>query len=122
MQGAYFLFQVVQVFLVTTITSAASGAISQLLEDPMSAREILSENLPKSSNFYVSYFILQGLAMSATRIVNMPALYHALAGRAQSPRLMSRRYHRLRTVYWGTVFPVFTNMGVIGIPPASLLP
>jgi hypothetical protein len=30
------------------------------------------------------------------------------------PRLRSARYHRLRKVHWGSVYPVFTNMGVIG--------
>lgn len=27
---------------------------------------------------------------------------------------MAKRYHRLRAVHWGAVYPVFTNMGVIG--------
>jgi hypothetical protein len=119
-QNSYFIFQVVQVFLVTTITSAASAAFTQILENPMEIRELLSENLPKASNFYVSYFILQGLAMSSTRIVHLMSLFRVglMAHSGKNPRMMWKRYHRLRVIHWGAVYPVFTNMGVIGMFPS----
>ena len=124
-QNAYFVFQVVQVFLITTLTSAASAAFTQILEDPLSARKLLSQNLPKASNFYISYFILQGLAMSATRIVHLGSIFrHQLMGNSGgNPRIITKRYHRLRKIHWGSVYPVFTNMGVIGSsnPPLSQL-
>jgi len=115
-QNAYFVFQVVQVFLVTTLTSAASGAIESILQNPGSARTLLSQNLPKASNFYVSYFILQGLAMSATRMAHLGSIVrHQFNGSSgKNPRQMAAKYHRLRRVHWGAVYPVFTNMGVIG--------
>ena len=47
-QNTYFVFQVVQVFLVTTLTSAASAAITAVIEDPTSAESVLSANLPKA--------------------------------------------------------------------------
>ena len=116
-QNAYFVFQVVQVFLVTTITSAASTVIKDLINDPMSAQTLLSQNLPKASNFYVSYFILQGLAMSATRMVHLGSIFRhqLLASVGRNPRLMARKHHRLRVVHWGAIYPLFTNMGVIAI-------
>jgi hypothetical protein len=106
----------VQVFLITTLTSAASSAITQIISNPLSARSLLSQNLPKASNFYISYFILQGLAMSATRIVHAASLvrHQLLANSPGNPRLISAKYHRLRRIHWGSVYPVFTNMGVIG--------
>ncbi|KAI9643705.1 hypothetical protein NHQ30_008328 [Ciborinia camelliae] len=122
-QSAYFVFQVVQVFLVTTITSAASAAFEKILENPTSVRSLLSQNLPKSSNFYVSYFILQGLAMSATRLVQLPALIrHLMFQNEQNPRLMINKWHRIRVVHWGAVYPVFTNMGVIAITYSLISP
>jgi hypothetical protein len=116
-QNSYFIFQVVQVFLITTLTSAASSAILQVIEDPILIRSLLSQNLPKASNFYISYFILQGLAMSATRIAHVGSLwrYHVTPYASGNPRLISKRYHRLRVIHWGAVYPVFTNMGVIGM-------
>lgn len=105
-----------QVFLVTTLTSAVSGAIGDIIRNPLSAKDLLSANLPKSSNFYVSYFILQGLAMSATRMVHLGSLFRhqIMANTGDNPRLKSRKFHRLRVIHWGAIYPVFTNMGVIG--------
>ena len=57
---SFFWFQVIQVFLVTTMTSAASSAVPTILEDPGSIPNLLATSLPKASNFYVSYIILQG--------------------------------------------------------------
>jgi len=115
-QSSYFVFQVVQVFLVTTLTSAASAAITQIIKDPLSARDLLSKNLPTASNFYISYFILQGLALSATRIVHLLSIFrHQLMPYAGGcPRVIAAKYHRLRKIHWGAVYPVFTNMAVIG--------
>ncbi|KAB8292921.1 hypothetical protein EYC80_007286 [Monilinia laxa] len=122
-QSTYFVFQVVQVFLVTTITSAASAAFEKILENPTSVRSLLSQNLPKSSNFYVSYFILQGLAMSATRLLQLPALIrHLMFQNEQNPRLMINKWHKIRVVHWGAVYPVFTNMGVIAITYSLISP
>lgn len=123
-QNAYFVFQVVQVFLVTTLTSAVSGAIQNVIKDPTSTPKLLSQNLPKASNFYVSYFILQGLAMSSTRLVHLGSIFRhqfmAMAG--GKPRLIARKYHRLRIIHWGSIYPVFTNMGVIAISYALIAP
>jgi hypothetical protein len=120
-QSSYFVFQVVQVFLVTTLTSAASAAITDIIKNPLSVRELLSDNLPKASNFYISYFLLQGLAMSATRIVHLLSIFrHQLMPYAGgNPRLIAAKYHRLRKIHWGAVYPVFTNMAVIGSSPLS---
>ncbi|RDW77984.1 hypothetical protein BP5796_05836 [Coleophoma crateriformis] len=122
-QQSYFIFQVVQVFLITTLTSAASAALTEILENPMSARTLLSQNLPKSSNFYVSYFILQGLAMSATRIVHLSTLVRLHILKApDNPAFVSKRWHRLRPTHWGSIYPVFTNMGVIAISYSCIAP
>jgi hypothetical protein len=116
-QNSYFVFQVVQVFLVTTLTSAASAALTDIIKDPTSAQKVLSANLPKASNFYVSYFILQGLAMSATRIVHLGSLirHQLMAYSGGNPRVITKRYHHLRLIHWGAIYPVFTNMAVIGL-------
>jgi calcium permeable stress-gated cation channel len=115
-QNAYMVFQVVQVFLITTLTSAASAAFTQVLENPTSATTLLSANLPKASNFYVSYFILQGLATSASNLVHFFALFRhqILRNSSDNPRILSKKWHRLRRIHWGGIFPVYTNMAVIG--------
>lgn len=123
-QNSYFVFQLVQVFLITTLTSAASAALTQIISDPLSLRSLLSKNLPKASNFYISYFILQGLAMSATRIVHLASIFRHgfMSHSGGNPRVISARYHRLRKIHWGSVYPVFTNMGIIAISYSLIAP
>jgi hypothetical protein len=116
-QSAHFCFQVVQVFLVTTITSAASAAVGQIIKDPLSAKDVLAQNLPKASNFYISYFLLQGLSMSSIAVVQIAGavIFKILVMFfATTPRRLFKRWTQLAGLSWGNVFPVFTNMAVIG--------
>jgi calcium permeable stress-gated cation channel len=62
-QTWYMAFQVNQVFLVTTFSSGAASSTAQIVTNPRAATTLLGENLPKASNFYISYFILQGLEL-----------------------------------------------------------
>ncbi|KAF0327437.1 duf221 domain-containing protein [Colletotrichum asianum] len=123
-QHAYFAFQVVQVFLVTTLTSAASAAFTQVLKDPLSAKDLLAENLPKASNFYISYILIQCLAVGAASLVRAfdVVRHHLLAKSFDNPRGLFRIWHRDRPIHWGAVFPVFTNMGVIAISYSCIAP
>ena len=116
-QNAYFVFQVVQVFLVTTLTSAASAAFADVIKNPLSAKDLLSQNLPKSSNFYLSYILVQCLAGGSWNMMHFIDLfrYHVLARKIEHPRRLSKNWFRLREIHWGAIFPVFTNMAVIGM-------
>ena len=116
-QNAYFVFQVVQVFLVTTLTSAASAAFTPILENPLSAKDLLSENLPKASNFYLSYILVQCLAAGANAMLHLLELvrHEVIARFSDNMRLRYKRFHKLRVVHWGAIYPVFTNMAVIGM-------
>ena len=115
-QNSYFAFQVVQVFLVTTLASAATSAVTKIINKPSSATSLLAENLPKASNFYIAYFILQGLSISSGALVQIVGLIlFKLLGRFldSTPRKIYQRWANLSGLGWGTVFPVFTNLVVI---------
>ena len=123
-QNFYFGFQVVQVFLVTTLSSAASAAVTKIIQKPASALNLLAINLPKASNFYISYFILQGLTISAGLLLQLVALLLArVLGKLldRTPRKMYRRWARLTALGWGTVFPIYANLCVIGMGLARLV-
>lgn len=116
-QNTYFVFQVVQVFLVTTISSSASAAVGQIIKDPSSVTSLLGQDLPKASNFYISYFILQGLTISSGAVLQLVGviLYRLLGKFLDStPRKMYKRFSSLAGLGWGTVFPVYTLLTVIG--------
>ncbi|KAL2787967.1 hypothetical protein BJX66DRAFT_268418 [Aspergillus keveii] len=124
-QTAHFCFQVVQVFLVTTISSAASAATAQIIQDPLSAKDLLAENLPKATNFYISYFLLQGLTTSSLAVVQiMSVLVFKLITTFfdGSPRRLYSQWAALSAISWGNVFPIFTNMGVIALTYSCIAP
>ncbi|KAI5286542.1 hypothetical protein KEM54_006694, partial [Ascosphaera aggregata] len=125
MQNANFCFQVVQVFLVTTLTSAASAVVSQIINDPLSIKNLLAQNLPKASNFYISYFLLQGLVLSTGAMVQPMGYVVYKLTRAffdSTPRKIYQRWSSLTHLSWGTVFPTFTNMAVIAITYSCIAP
>jgi hypothetical protein len=116
-QNYYFGFQIIQVFLVATLGAAASASIQGIIKDPSSATSLLSKSLPKASNFYLSYFILQGLGVFAGLLVGIaglvitPLLVKFLGS---TPRKIFLKWNHLASVQMGTVFPIYTNLLVIG--------
>lgn len=124
-QNAYFAFQVVQVFLVTTLASGIIAALSGIIKNPAGTPALLATSLPKASNFYVSYFILQGLAIGSGVIsqvvgfVIFTLLYKFLTS---TPRSMYNKWTNLSAISWGSVLPVFTNIAVIAITYSMIAP
>ena len=114
----------IQVFLITTFTSAAAAVASQIVSNPASAVQLLSKNLPKASNFYISYFILYGLAVSSKYLFNLMGLVGVfiLSKFAKTPRKKYTRYVTFSEPSWGAEYPVFTNLGVIALSYAAIAP
>ncbi|OQU94446.1 hypothetical protein CLAIMM_00801 [Cladophialophora immunda] len=122
---SYFWFQLIQVFLVTTMTSAASAAVPQIIKHPGSLTTLLAQNLPLASNFYISYFILQGLVFSSGQLLNIVGLvlYNTLSKILdKTPRKMYNRWSSLSSVGWGSVFPIVELMTVISIAYSPIAP
>ncbi|GME84380.1 unnamed protein product [Ambrosiozyma monospora] len=115
-QQWYFAFQVVQVFLVTTCTSAAASTISSIIKDPSKAMSLLGQYLPPASNFYISYLLLQGLSISSGALAQIVALILSFVlGRIldNTPRKKWNRYNILGTPSWGTTYAVYGLFTVI---------
>lgn len=74
-QEWYFIFQVIQVFFVTTLASGATAVTSDIINDPKMAPELLAKKLPKASNFYLSYFIIYGFGQSTKNLMNWSGLF-----------------------------------------------
>ncbi|EZF74535.1 hypothetical protein H105_03736 [Trichophyton soudanense CBS 452.61] len=124
-QNFYFGFQVVQVFLVVALSSAASSAVSDIIKDPTSAPGLLARSIPTASNFYISYIILQGLTFSAGALLQIAGLIISkLLGMIldNTPRKMYTRWATLSGMGWGTILPVLTNLVVIAITYGAIAP
>lgn len=116
-QAWYFCFQIVIVFLLTTVSSGASAVASQIVSNPSAAATLLAQNLPKASNFYINYLVLNGVASSAKTLSNaVGLLIYLLVGKYldSTPRKVYQRYTKLSPVQWGSVYPPVTMLVGIG--------
>jgi calcium permeable stress-gated cation channel len=124
-QNWYMAFQVVQVFLVSTFASGAASVVTQIIAKPETATTLLAENLPLASNYFIAYFILQGLGIAAGNLLNIGALVVlTLVAKFldKSPRKMFKRYMTLSGLGWGSLYPKFGNMGIIAITYSIISP
>ncbi|KAI4757530.1 DUF221-domain-containing protein [Aureobasidium sp. EXF-3400] len=124
-QGWYFAFQVVQVFLVTTFSSGASTVAKQIWNNPGQAPKLLADNLPTASTFYLSFFILQGIAVTASTIFQIVPflMFNVLSPFLDTtPRTKFERFVTLTGLSWGDTYPKFTLFAVIAISYSCIAP
>jgi hypothetical protein len=125
-QSWYFAFQVVQVFLITTLSSAVTSVINQVLKNPGTILPLLATNLPKASNFYISFFILLGLSSAASTLLNIGGfVVVVLLGRilpGKTPRKIFEKLTKMSGPTWGSEFPKWTNLAVIAITYSGIAP
>lgn len=116
-QNWYFIFQVIQVFLVTTLSSGAAAVAGTIAQDPASTPALLARHLPQASNFYLAYILFQGTASAAKNLLNYSDLLEYLFCDKfldKTPRDKYNRFTYLKNISWGSVYPKFTNLTVIG--------
>ncbi|SCV01820.1 LANO_0F13696g1_1 [Lachancea nothofagi CBS 11611] len=121
-QQSYFAFQVVQTFLVTTIASSATVVVPAIIKNPSSAMNLLAENLPKASNFFISYILLQGFSISSGLLLQLVTLILFYILPSNTPRKKWNRFVGLGSVAWGTAFPVHNTLAVIVFSYAIIAP
>ncbi|KAJ6041398.1 uncharacterized protein N7446_010714 [Penicillium canescens] len=124
-QNWFFAFQVVQVFLVITLASAATSVVTSIINNPSSAVSLLASKIPLSANFYVSYIILQGLSFSSSALLQIvPLVLGKILGKFldSTPRKMYTRWSNLAGIGWGTVYPGVTLLAVVGITYSCIAP
>ncbi|MCJ1383845.1 hypothetical protein MMC17_006959 [Xylographa soralifera] len=124
-QNFYFIFQVIQVFLVTTLASAASTVVTKIINSPTSTPSLLAASLPAASNLYISYFLVQGLTIASGALLQIVGLIlFKVLGKIldSTPRKMYKRFSSLSGLGWGTLFPIYTNLLVIAITYSTIAP
>ncbi|KAF4159817.1 hypothetical protein CNMCM6936_009175 [Aspergillus lentulus] len=124
-QNFYFAFQVVQVFLVVTLASSAASVVTKVIQQPTSAPQLLATRIPKVSNFYISYIVLQGLSFSSGALLQITGLILGkILGKLldSTPRKMYNRWSSLAGLGWGTVYPPLTLLAVIAITYSCIAP
>lgn len=124
-QNSYFVFQVVQVFLWRSVADAAVGAIIEIAQNPSMVFSLLGKTLPTTSNFYISYFMIQGITIATSTVTQVVGLfifrimYKFLAS---TPRAKYTKWTSLSAILWGSLLPVYTNMVCISIIYSVIAP
>ncbi|EAT92483.2 hypothetical protein SNOG_00988 [Parastagonospora nodorum SN15] len=121
----YFVFQVLQVFLVTTLASGAAAVVSQIANNPTSIPQLLADKLPSASNTYLTYFIIQGLSNAPSNVLNYSdVLSWAFFDKFfdKTPRQKYNSYVYMRGMQWGKLFPKYVNFVIIAIAYACIAP
>ncbi|KAI5358512.1 Putative calcium-dependent channel, 7TM region phosphate [Septoria linicola] len=124
-QAWFMVFQVFQVFLVATFSSGAAAVATKIAKDPRSAPELLASSLPKASNFYLTYFILQGTTSAANNLLDYSELFEYLFYEYfwnKTPREKYQTYAQMRGTPWAAWYPKFTNFLIIATAYACVQP
>ncbi|KUI64240.1 Uncharacterized protein RSN1 [Cytospora mali] len=124
-QAWYYAFQIIQVFLVTALSSSATAFVPKIINEPHHVPQLLADNLPTSSNFYLTYFIIQGLGSSVKNIMNWSDLAQYIFYEIfiyKTPRDKYKQYASLKGIAWGKVYPKFTNFAIIALAYSCISP
>jgi hypothetical protein len=62
----YFTFLLIELVLVTSISSGLIGTIAAIIDNPTSIVNTLATELPKASNYFFNYLIIQALGFSGS--------------------------------------------------------
>lgn len=112
-------------FLIVTLSSGIIATLPVLVNDPSSVPTLLAQNLPKASNFFLTYVILQGLSGTASgflQIIPLILYYVKLFILGSTPRSIYSIKYTLRNVTWGTLFPATTLLVVITLAYSIISP
>ncbi|KAH8691833.1 hypothetical protein BGW36DRAFT_303366 [Talaromyces proteolyticus] len=110
LDGYYFVFLYIQVFLVVTISSSLVTVFQEVLKSPESVPYILATNIPKSSNYFYSYFLLQCIIQCAVSLRLLPHIFLCA-----KPWVRWRIGMEKTPVRWGLIYPVFSKVETGGL-------
>ena len=94
----YFMFQVVNVFLATTIYGSIFDTIAIIIERPEIAFEMLGNSLPRMSSFFISFVMIKTFLALGFELVRTMSLVQASI---RFVLMRSPTLRQLRTIFLG---------------------
>jgi hypothetical protein len=115
-QDFYFFFLFVQTTLVVSL-SAGVTTIANEMASGGSLVATLAKNLPKASNYFLSYVILQALSVSANSLLRIDRLGGKFLLSPIFDKTVTQMIRREKgqDIQWGTFIPFYTNLSCIGV-------
>ncbi|KAI9705268.1 MAG: hypothetical protein M1820_005266 [Bogoriella megaspora] len=117
-QVYYFGFLFLMVFLVVTLSGGIFGVVDTLSHNPIGVTNVLAQDLPSASDFFLSYLILQALSISAGQLLQGLHLFLWFIWAPISDSTARQKFTRQVKLPFnrgGTLFPVYTNFACIGL-------
>lgn len=93
----YFMFQVINVFLVTTLSGSVIDAITSIIVAPAEAFSLLGQSLPKMGGYFTIYIFAKAFIGLGMEIVRLPAVCMEIMKRVFTSNVTLRQ----RTEYAG---------------------
>jgi hypothetical protein len=115
-QDFYFCFLFIQTTLVVSL-SAGVTTITNEMANGGSLSATLAKNLPKASNYFLSYVILQALSVSANALLRVDRLGGKFLFAPIFDKTVTHMIVRKKgqDIQWGTFVPFYTNLSCIGM-------
>lgn len=115
LQDYYFHFLFIQITLVVSL-SAGVTTITNEMASGATLAATLAKNLPKASNYFLSYILLQSLSVAANALLRADRLAELLVIAPILDRTVSKIMARQRgkDLEWGEFLPLYSNLSCIG--------
>ncbi len=112
----YFIFLIVELFIIPTVSSGLTSIVEELIRTPTSVPNILATNLPTAANYYFSFLILQALSLSATSILQTIRLFKFyVIGHVNTPDEVFEKLSWTNFTRIGSNIPWYITFAVIGM-------
>ncbi|KAL0135108.1 DUF221-domain-containing protein [Mucor lusitanicus] len=123
----FFFFQLIDVVLVSTISGGVmtmANEIKNLAENPFGIINILSENLPKASTFFITFVMLQSTNQSGQAMLQLVPylLSYIMPMFNTTPRDIYNAKKSCPIVNLGTLIPAQTVIFVLGLEYGVISP
>ncbi|KXZ47791.1 hypothetical protein GPECTOR_33g673 [Gonium pectorale] len=122
----FFLFQVIVVFFGNIIAGSFFNQLKQWVNNPSSVIPTLGKSIPMTSTFYVTYLLINGLAVKSIAFIRLPnfIIFWILSKFAGSPRARQRMWMYQYTNNGTTVVDhtIALLIGTTSVPALSYLP
>lgn len=111
----YFIFLLIELFVIPTISSGLTAVVNELIHSPTSVPNILATNLPTAANYYFSFLILQALSLSSSAMLQTIRLFNFyVLGRVNTPDSVYEKMSFTNRTRIGSNIPWYTTFAVIG--------
>ncbi|KAF2221239.1 hypothetical protein BDZ85DRAFT_297869 [Elsinoe ampelina] len=119
-----FLYLFLQVFVFVSLSTSITAVLSIIVRQPNEIPELLSTNLPRAGNYFISYVLVQGLTLAVSSLVDRDGLLDFLLRKRLKARtarevLLSRCPSECD---WPVLFPTVTLIGIIGLVYSVITP